>query len=94
MHLPHAGLRDVVEGQGRPVDVHMALADRGQAEGAVTIRVLLRSDPERRPVEQAHGGRHHAFLRGTIEAEVTFDPLRRSGNERANDSTRRNLSMS
>ena len=57
----------------------------------MAIGVLLRTDPERRSIEQAHGGGHDAFLRGAVEPRSRTIVSRRTGSARANDSTRRNF---
>ena len=71
--------------------MNVALADRREPEGPMAIGVLLRTDPERRSIEQAHGGGHDASFGAPSSPRSRTIVSRRTGSARANDSTRRNF---
>jgi hypothetical protein len=58
------------EDQRGPAPSYVPFLQRGKANPAVLVDVLLRTDPEATQVEQAYGGRGRALERHPVEAEV------------------------
>src|SRR5207248_7732627 len=84
-HARHATIRDPhgdfapalaleEKTHGRPPDVDVAAAQRGQAEGVILPRVLLVADAQIRGLQQPDDRRRHLLFRQAFAAQVACDP--------------------